>query len=435
VRGLITNKTYMGVHEFGKRSSNKRAIISRAVPAIITEAVWKKAQANLEAHLLFGMRNARNRYLLRGLIKCALCGLTYVGIAANRPNGKRAFYYKCNGTHSALIYAKLQHRCTAKSICGDLLEEQVWSDIQTFLRNPSAVLAQLRSRLTSAAEGAEKTQQQIRRLGGLVLRKAEERTRVVGLFRRGRLTDAQLDAQMDEIAKEEATLQTQMSELGACVAGADSIDANVESAEALLTKLRKRLDEPVSWEQKRHLIETLIAGVRVETFDKDGVRQTKVTVTYRFSQQDQAMPLLLPQTYAPNRVRIPIQPITVGDHLRRRRLVLKIFQRDLARQLGVTAACIFNWEGNRSTPHLRYVPAIIRFLGYNPLPDVTNLADKLVRHRTLLGMTQTNAAAQLGVDAGTLSRWERGEGEPEGVCAQSVDRFLSSGTVPLRHGG
>src|SRR4051794_15366196 len=44
--------------------------------------------------------------------------------------------------------------------------------------------------------------------------------------------------------------------------GAESIATNVSSAEALLVKLRRRLDVPVSWEQKRHLIEVLVAGVR-----------------------------------------------------------------------------------------------------------------------------------------------------------------------------
>ncbi len=104
IRGLITNKTYMGTHEFGKRTTSGRPVVSRAVPAIVTADAWRKAQANLKAHMLFGKRNARNQYLLRGLIKCALCGLTYVGVAANRPNGKREFYYHCNGAHSPSIY-------------------------------------------------------------------------------------------------------------------------------------------------------------------------------------------------------------------------------------------------------------------------------------------------------------------------------------------
>jgi site-specific DNA recombinase len=38
VRNLIVNTTYKGLHQFGKRSSNKgRALISRAVPAIVDE--------------------------------------------------------------------------------------------------------------------------------------------------------------------------------------------------------------------------------------------------------------------------------------------------------------------------------------------------------------------------------------------------------------
>ena len=106
VRGLITSKTYMGIHEFGKRSTSGRPVISRPVPAIVTEPTWKKAQATLKANFLFGKRNARNQYLLRGLIKCGLCGLTYIGVAANRPNGKREFYYRCNGAHSPAVYGQ-----------------------------------------------------------------------------------------------------------------------------------------------------------------------------------------------------------------------------------------------------------------------------------------------------------------------------------------
>jgi len=100
VRGLVTNKTYMGIHEFGKRTKSGRPPIARPVPAIVAEKDWKKAQANLKAHMLFGVRSAKNEYLLRGLIKCGLCGLTYIGTASNRddrPGANREFYYRCNG--------------------------------------------------------------------------------------------------------------------------------------------------------------------------------------------------------------------------------------------------------------------------------------------------------------------------------------------------
>ena len=37
---------------------------------------------------------------------------------------------------------------------------------------------------------------------------------------------------------------------------------------------------------------------------------------------------------------------------------------------------------------IRYMPAIIRFRGYNPLPTADTCGERFVWHRTSLGMTQ-----------------------------------------------
>jgi transcriptional regulator with XRE-family HTH domain len=39
-------------------------------------------------------------------------------------------------------------------------------------------------------------------------------------------------------------------------------------------------------------------------------------------------------------------------------------------------------------------------------------------------MSQKEAASELGVDQGTLARWERGEQEPQGTFLGRVKRFL-----------
>jgi transcriptional regulator with XRE-family HTH domain len=252
-----------------------------------------------------------------------------------------------------------------------------------------------------------------------------ERSRVVGLFRRGRLTDADLDAQIDEIGKEETALEAQIDELRGKIGGADSIGAIVSSAQALLAELRKRLDEPVAWDQKRRLIEVLNAGVR----------QTRTTVTHRFRQPGQPMPLVLPQSYNTGRVvRIPTELNTVGDHLRRKRLDLKMLQREVAERIGVDKCSVFNWETNTVSPEIRCMPAIIRFLGYNPLPAARGWGERLVRHRTSLGMTQGEAAKRLGVDPGTLAKWGRGERKPAGSLLGRVERFLDEAEAGLEAG-
>ncbi len=44
----------------------------------------------------------------------------------------------------------------------------------------------------------------------------------------------------------------------------------------------------------------------------------------------------------------------------------------------------------------------------------------------MLGLSQERAAARLGVDSGTLARWERGERRPVGRFLEMVERFLES---------
>jgi transcriptional regulator with XRE-family HTH domain/cell division protein FtsB len=279
--------------------------------------------------------------------------------------------------------------------------------------------------LEAEAQGSGQFRKQVTRLEGLLAQKAAERSRVVSLFRRGRLTDADLDAQMDEIGKEETALEAQIDDLRGKIGGADSIGETVSSAQALLAEFRKRLDAPVSWEQKRRLVEVLVAGVRVDTVEERGVKQTRTTVNYRFSQPGQPMPIVLPQSYNTGRViRVPTELNTVGDHIRRKRLDLKMLQREVAEQLGVCEPSLFNWEANTVSPGIEYMPAIIRFLGYNPLPPAKSWGERLVRHRTSLGMTRGEAAKHVGVDPGTLARWERGEREPAGVLLERVERFL-----------
>ena len=133
IRNLVANRTYMGVHEYGKRtSSREKTLISRTVPAIVSEDTWNRAQQALSEHFLFGLRNAKNRYLLRGLLKCQQCTLTFIGTSNKRPSGKTEFYYRCNGKHSARqIFGAGAKRCSSKDVNGFQLETLIWKRRRT----------------------------------------------------------------------------------------------------------------------------------------------------------------------------------------------------------------------------------------------------------------------------------------------------------------
>jgi site-specific DNA recombinase len=275
---------YMGKHEYGKRSANpNRKLIARTVPAIVEEQTWNKAQAVLKSNWLFGIRGAKNQYLLRGLVKCDLCNLTYIGLNALRPNGKRDFYYRCNGKHGARgLYGERGQRCPSKAINGDYLEQTIWSDVESFLRNPGSVIEQLKVRFERQDVDADRNRRALAKLERVIEQKAGERDRVVGLYRKGRIGDATMDVQMDQIQEEENALSQQIATLRGTLEGRDGSIVKLKSTEALLRELRACLDKPLSWEVKRRLVELLVEGVRINTTEKDGRSENSVAVTYRF---------------------------------------------------------------------------------------------------------------------------------------------------------
>jgi hypothetical protein len=65
---------------------------------------------------------------------------------------------------------------------------------------------------------------------------------------------------------------------------------------------------------------------------------------------------------------------TQGTAILRRHLALKLIQWQVATQLGTNVSSLRNWEANPSKPTVEFMPAIIQFLGYNPLPPSTTWA-------------------------------------------------------------
>ena len=80
--------------------------------------------------------------------------------------------------------------------------------------------------------------------------------------------------------------------------------------------------------------------------------------------------------------------------------------KEVAAQLWSDQDSVVNWERGRNAPAIRYVPAILAFLAYDPQPAPEDVAGRLKRHRVGLGLSQETFARLLSVDPKTLSRWE-----------------------------
>jgi DNA-binding XRE family transcriptional regulator len=63
-------------------------------------------------------------------------------------------------------------------------------------------------------------------------------------------------------------------------------------------------------------------------------------------------------------------------------------------------------------PDVQTMPAVIAFLGYNPLPPAETFGELLLRTRRQLGLGQAELADVLSVPFNTLHCWERGSFAP-----------------------
>ena len=119
--------------------------------------------------------------------------------------------------------------------------------------------------------------------------------------------------------------------------------------------------------------------------------------------------------------------ITIGDHIRKRRLDLGLQQNRVALLICVDKTTIVNWERGHRTPAIRHMPAIIRFLGYVPFSVGDSLPERLKAYRRIRGLSRKRLAQILDVDEGTLWRWETGQRKPRGEHARRV-RALFAGS-------
>jgi len=144
------------------------------------------------------------------------------------------------------------------------------------------------------------------------------------------------------------------------------------------------------------------------------------------------------------KVPVPKDPNSIGGHLRRRRLQLRLHQSQAARQLQVSSRTLSLWECDKVEPAWAHQPRLIAYLGYDPFNDsavgrpkgnetigVASLAsphslpfgEEVRKRRLNLRLNRKECAQLLGVDVKILWGWESGRHLP---AAELQERILTA---------
>jgi DNA-binding XRE family transcriptional regulator len=136
------------------------------------------------------------------------------------------------------------------------------------------------------------------------------------------------------------------------------------------------------------------------------------------------------------------EPATVGQHLKKKRFLAGVRQREAAAKLGVSTLTMSLWERDLVYPSWAFQPRLIAYLGYDPFTETglknpkgnepscvaffppeasQTTGQKIKLHRLKLRKSRKQFAAELGVSQKTLWGWE-------------TDRWLPSDLLKKRIG-
>ena len=108
---------------------------------------------------------------------------------------------------------------------------------------------------------------------------------------------------------------------------------------------------------------------------------------------------------------LPKELITIGDHIRAKRVKSTETQKEVATIIGTDNFTLINWEKNKTKNiPAKYYPKIMEYLTYCPLqkPPIT-LAEKIKLHRLHKGLNQKQFAELLRVSPDSVANWENGK--------------------------
>jgi hypothetical protein len=112
--------------------------------------------------------------------------------------------------------------------------------------------------------------------------KQTERARVIGLVRRGFISESEGERELLQLQEEMATLEARRSALFERQQMAQELRNRLVEAESLLQQLRDAA-ERVDPDTRRALIEALVNRIAVYVDEENGKREARVVITYSFA--------------------------------------------------------------------------------------------------------------------------------------------------------
>ena len=239
--------------------------ISVSVPRIVSDDLWQLANQQLNENKKRFYRKAQREYLLRGRIRCGICGRLMSGSSG---------YYRCPNRDGTNYSGDPSNTCTNKRVPYEHIDAGVWSAVREALLDEERMWSAVNRRTAEAMKVRETLEMSLTALQLRIQKERDKIGRLLDLYAGGDLSRAAYLEKCQTIENGIASLSAQVHELEQRIQASPVILPEQEEAlRAFQREIVSRMNDDVSVPEKRKLIDLLRIEVNWNGFER------QVTVT------------------------------------------------------------------------------------------------------------------------------------------------------------
>lgn len=231
-------------------------------PRIVSDDLFAAGRVATDNTKWSPRRAEPGQWLLKGLVKCGVCG---VGTRCHKMRGRNGTwhrYYHCRN-HDPLRAGGEAHRCPERNIRADALDAFVFDHIRTAITRPDLLLAGEQAvKLTTPTPDDELLAAELARLDRKLDATDAERRRLIDLYQGGFVELPEMQRRASEVATRRNELQhtrTRLADERATLARDNQLRSRVHDFAARIHAIIDTLDDT----QKQQLLRLLVEDVRV----------------------------------------------------------------------------------------------------------------------------------------------------------------------------
>ena len=240
--------------------------IEVSVPRILDDELFARVQERIQESRRFSKRCLKREgvYLLRGLLKCGVCGYTYFGHTQTRRSKYEGrvehAYYGCRRTSPSAVQGG-DKPCTNTRLLAAGVEEVVWTTVRDLLLDSDALAREISAWLhetTADSKDSDRQKLATARLNDL----RKQRERLIDAYQSGVLDLADFRSRKEEIEDRTLAVEHELAELRSTESRRELAVRQAAGAQAVVAQLRDRLRNP-DFNLKRAILRLAVEKVVV----------------------------------------------------------------------------------------------------------------------------------------------------------------------------